>query len=267
MIRALALLALLAPAAHAQGLTQADVLQGQFRPGWQQDNGTHMAAVHLRLAPEWKTYWRSPGDAGIPPSFDWTGSENVRAVHFHWPAPRVFHLNGMQSVGYDQELVLPIEVVAKDPARPVRLRAEMELGVCRDICMPAALSLAADLLPPGGPDAVITAALRARPATAAEAGVLRVSCAVEPIQDGLRVTARMDLPPLGRGEVVVMEPGEPGIWVSEAEVRRDGQTLTAVAEMVPPSAGPFSLTRDRVTLTVIGPAGRAVEIRGCPAAP
>lgn len=268
MIRALALCFILAPAAaQAQGLTQADVLQGQFRPGWQMPEGVHMAAVHLRLAPEWKTYWRSPGDAGIPPSFDWSGSDNLRAVRFHWPAPKVFHLNGMQSVGYDQELVLPIEVVAQDPSRPVHLRAEMELGVCKDICMPAVLSLSTDLLPPGAPDATIKAALRARPASGAEAGLARLTCAIEPIADGLRITAQMDLPSLGREEAVVMEAGEPGIWVSEAVVRREGKRLTAVAEMVPPEAGPFSLSRDRVTLTVIGPAGRAVEIRGCPAAP
>lgn len=265
MIRAALLLALLSQPALSQGLTQSDVLDGRLLSGWQMQSGAYMTALHLRLAPEWKTYWRSPGDAGIPPSFDWSGSSNLRAVRFHWPAPDVFDSNGMQSLGYHDELVLPIEVIAEDPSRPVSLRAAIELGICKDICMPAALHVQAELLPPGRPDATISAALKARPASAREAGLRKITCTVEPIRDGLRITARMDLPPLGRTEAVVMEPAQPGIWVSHAEVVRDGRTLIAVSDMVPPDAQPFALAQDRMTVTVVGAGGGAVEISGCPA--
>lgn len=252
-------------AAMAQGLSQSDILDGQLRPGWQMQSGHHLSALHLRLAPEWKTYWRAPGDAGIPPSFDWSGSENLKSVRFHWPAPEVFHTNGMQSVGYHHELVLPIEVEARDPSQPVTLRARVDLGVCKDICMPASLDLTADLMPPGQPDQTIRTALKARPATAGEAGVSGLTCKVEPIRDGLRLTAEMRLSPLGADEVVVVEPGLPGVWVSEAEVERQGERLRAIVDMVPPSAEPFALVRGDIVMTVIGPAGRAVELRGCPA--
>lgn len=262
---ALSLLAFATGPALSQGMTQSDVVQGQLRPGWQMESGSHITALHLELAPEWKTYWRAPGDAGIPPSFDWSGSENLKSVRFHWPAPEVFHTNGMQSVGYHHRLVLPIEVVALDPSRPVVLRTTVDIGVCKDICMPATLDLGAELTLPGQPDKMITAALRARPATAKEAGLRQAACDVEPISDGLRVTARLTLPSLGREEVVVMEPGIPGVWVSEAVVSRDGGALTAMVDMVPPSGQPFSLSRDQLVITVIGPAGKAVEIRGCPA--
>jgi DsbC/DsbD-like thiol-disulfide interchange protein len=77
------------------------------------ENGGHMAAVELQLAPGWKTYWRSPGDAGIPPSFDWSGSENVKSVRLHWPAPEVFEANGMQTIGYHERLVLPVEITPR----------------------------------------------------------------------------------------------------------------------------------------------------------
>ena len=123
------------------------------------ENGGRMAAVELQLAPGWKTYWRSPGDAGIPPTFDWSGSENVKSVHIHWPAPEVFEANGMQTIGYHERLVLPVEVTPEDPARPVRLSVEMSLGVCDEICMPAIVDLTADLSAPGAPDAAIQAAL------------------------------------------------------------------------------------------------------------
>lgn len=261
----LALILSLSTPAFAQGVTQSDVLEGDFRLGWQMTSGSRMTALHLRLAPQWKTYWRAPGDAGIPPSFDWAGSENVKSVRFHWPTPDVFHTNGIQSVGYHDELVLPIEVIAKDPSRPVYLRAQVDLGVCKDICMPATLELTADLNGTGGPDALIAAALRSRPATAREAGLSRIACTILPIRDGLRLTAEVTLPPQGNREVVVVEPGVPGVWVSEAEVSRYGGTMTVVADMVPPSAAPFALDRQDVTLTVLGNTGRAVEIKGCPA--
>ena len=131
--------------------------------------------------------------------------------------------------------------------------------------MPASLDLSADLMPPGKPDAVITAALAARPATAKEAGVRGHDCTVQAISDGMRVTARIDMPKMGRIDAVVLEPGIPGVWVSEAEITRSGHIVQAVVDMVPPSGEPFSLTRDHLVLTVIGQGGRAVELIGCPA--
>ncbi len=265
MIRALALFTCLAAPAFAQGTTQSDVLQGQFRPGWQIEAGRHMAAMELHLAPEWKTYWRSPGEAGIPPQFDWAGSNNVASVRFHWPSPDVFRTNGMQSIGYHNSLVLPIEVVAVDPSRPVHLQARVDLGVCKDVCLPASLDLSADLTAPGSADPVIKAALKAQPISARAAGVGRVTCALEPIRDGLRLTAEVDLPSQGRAEVVAVESGLPDVWVSEAMVSRDAGRLRAVVDLVPPSGAPFALDRSGIVLTVIGAAGRAVEIKGCPA--
>ncbi|MFN3845413.1 MAG: protein-disulfide reductase DsbD domain-containing protein [Paracoccaceae bacterium] len=244
---------------------QSDVVEGQFRPGWQTGTGTHIAALHLQLAPKWKTYWRAPGDAGIPPHFDWSGSENVASVRFFWPAPDVFHTNGMQTVGYHGELMLPFEVTAKDPGKPVRLNASVELGVCKDICVPASLQLGVALPAPGQPDRAISAALNARPATGREAGLKHIACTLEPIKDGMRITARMDLPSQGKEEVVVFEAGVPGVWVSESRSGRNGRTLEAVAEMVPPSGQPFALDRGAVVVSVIGTDGRAVEIHGCPA--
>lgn len=265
MIRTLALGLCLASPLHAQGTTQADVLEGQFRPGWQMEAGRHMVALDLQLAPQWKTYWRAPGDAGIPPHFDWSGSENVASVRFHWPSPDVFQTNGMQSIGYHDALVLPIEVVAMDPSRPVRLKARVDLGVCKDICMPASLDLVADLSLPGASDPAIEAALKSQPASARRAGVGRVACKLAPLRDGMRVTAEIDVAPQGRDEVVAVESGVADVWVSEAMVSRNGGRLTAVVDMVPPSGAPFALNRGDVVLTVIGTGGRAVEIKGCPA--
>lgn len=252
------------PAASAEALSQDQILSASLLPGWQTGKGNRMAALQLDLAPHWKTYWRSPGDSGIPPEFDWTGSTNLRAVHVHWPVPEVFHLNGMRSIGYLDRLVLPIEIVPLDPALPVQLQARVDLGVCNKICMPAAVTLAATLDGPGAKDATIAAALADQPVTGSEAGLVRIACAVEPTTDGLRVTATMDLPAGSGEETVIFEPGRPGIWTSEAQAARQGGRLVAVGEMGASSGQPFALDRSALTVTVLS-RGRGVEIAGCPA--
>jgi DsbC/DsbD-like thiol-disulfide interchange protein len=261
---ALAVLLAILAAPPLQAETQDDVLQGRMLTGWKEPDGRYMAAVSLQLAPGWKTYWRSPGDAGIPPSFDWSGSRNLGAVRIHWPAPEVIRQNGMESIGYLDALTLPVEVTPLDPAKPVHLALNLALGVCHDICMPAELTLDADLSGPGARDGAIAAALAEAPLTGSEAGVTGVSCTVEPIDDGLRVTARLDLPPQGADETVVFETGEPDVWVSGATADREGPVLTAVADLVPPAGKPFALDRSDLVVTVLAQ-GRAVEIRGCPA--
>lgn len=257
-MKALILAAMVASPALAT--TQDEVLSAQILPGWQMENGHHMAGVSLQLAPEWKTYWRSPGAAGIPPLFNWSGSENVKSVRVLWPSPQVFHTNGMQTIGYHDGVILPLEVVAIDPLKPVLLRAGVDLGVCNEICMPASVALSVDLGMGLQPDAAIKAALRDLP----EAGKsVAISCEVQPIDDGLRVTALIDLP-ARQGETVVFEVADASIWVGEAASARAGGRLTAVADLVASNGAPFALDRSGVMVTVLG-GGGSVEILGCPA--
>ena len=260
----LAAVAALAPQlVAAEALTQDQILSAALLPGWQTSNGSRMSALRLDLAPHWKTYWRSPGDTGIPPEFDWSGSENLADVRLHWPVPEVFHLNGMRSIGYVGELVLPIEIVPKDPSQPVKLKARIDLGVCNEICMPATVTLSATLSGAGTKDAAIAAALSSQPLTSQQAGLAAIACEVEPTEDGLRVTAHIDMPDRGGPETVVFEPGRPGIWTTEAESHRSGNRLVAVSELGASSGQPFALDRSALTLTVLSP-GRGVEIAGCP---
>lgn len=262
MLAPLAAVVALAGPATAQSL--GDILSAEILPGWKTENGTHMTALRLRLANGWKTYWRSPGDAGIPPEFDWQGSENLQGVRLHWPAPEVFSFGGMQTVGYGRELVLPIEVWPQQAGQPVRLEGSVHLGVCRDICVPAQLDLAGLLVAPGQADPAIRAALGARPQTAREAGVKRHACQLDASSQGLSLTAVLEMPRLGRNEVVMVETADSRIWVSEAETRRQGGRLEARVDLVPPARAPFALDRSGLTITVLAD-GRAVEISGCPA--
>jgi DsbC/DsbD-like thiol-disulfide interchange protein len=228
-------------------------------PGWQEQGGTRIVGLRLDLAPGWKTYWRAPGEAGIPPVFDWSGSDNLASVRLHWPVPHVFSQGGMRTIGYDGGVVLPVEITPRDPSRPVDLRASVAMGVCRDICVPVEVDLHAVLDGPGAADGAIRAALADVPERGGSA-----DCAVEPIADGLRVTARVAVPDAGGDEMVVLEPREGDIWVSEAQVTRQGGQITAVADMVPPDGAPFALDRGAMRVTVLGD-DRVIEIAGCAA--
>lgn len=258
--------------AQAGGIA-TDMVRATVLGGWRTDAGTQMAALRLDLAEGWKTYWRAPGDAGIPPSFDWSGSENVASVRPHWPVPHVFELNGMRSIGYKQQLVLPLEVTPIDPRRPVRLNAAIDLGVCNDICVPISLHATAELPAEGRRDPLIGAALDDQPLSARQAGIARVTCEVAPIRNGLRLTASLVLPPpppatgtttgaADTGEVMVFETPDPSVWVSDSETRREGDRLIGTSDLIGSGRAPVMLDRSALRLTILG--GRhAVEIRGC----
>ena len=244
--------------------TQQDVVAATLLPGWRLADGHYMAGLQLALAPHWKTYWRAPGEAGIPPVFDWSGSRNVKAVAVHWPTPSVFTLNGMQSIGYLDAVTLPVEVTPTDPGQPVEVVLKMQLGVCKDICMPVELNFSGALQDAGSPDPLIEAALRDRPMTATEAGLTGIGCEVAPIADGLRITARLRLPVQGNPETVVFETSDASVWVASAASSRDGGVLTAAADLVPGTGAAFVLDRSGVTVTILAQ-DHAVEIKGCPA--
>ena len=96
-----------------------------------------LGGIAIQLQPGWKTYWRTPGDSGVPPRFDFSKSENVEAVTVMWPAPMKFDDGaGGTSLGYKQQVVLPLRIVAKSADKPVTLRAEISYAVCEKICIP-----------------------------------------------------------------------------------------------------------------------------------
>src|SRR5262244_3196105 len=94
------------------------------------DGATLRAGVEIRLAPGWKTYWRYPGDSGMPPRFDFAQSSNVKSATLSWPAPRRLADEGGQSIGYDGNVIFPLRIVANNPAEPVVLRLKLDYAVC-----------------------------------------------------------------------------------------------------------------------------------------
>ena len=100
-----------------------------------------MGGIAFQLEPGWKTYWRTPGDSGVPPRFDFSKSENIEAVTVLWPAPMKFDDGaGGYSLGYNNQVVLPLRIVAKSADKPVMLRADINYAVCEKLCIPVEAS-------------------------------------------------------------------------------------------------------------------------------
>lgn len=99
--------------------------------------GAFLGGIAFQLQPGWKTYWRTPGDSGVPPRLDFTKSDNVESVTVLWPAPMKFADGaGGISLGYQKQVVLPLRIVARNPDKPVTLRAAIDYAVCEKLCVP-----------------------------------------------------------------------------------------------------------------------------------
>jgi DsbC/DsbD-like thiol-disulfide interchange protein len=95
------------------------------------------AGVELKLSPGWKTYWRYPGDSGVPPRFNFSQSVNVKSVNVLWPAPNHFSDEDGQSIGYKDHVIFPLRITPEDAAKPVTLRLSLDYAVCEKLCVPA----------------------------------------------------------------------------------------------------------------------------------
>ena len=231
------------------GVEHAELLAGAA-----QADGSRLVALHLDLAPGWKTYWRSPGETGVAPVFDWNAAQNLAAAEPHWPRPEIIESDGTSTLGYHDALVLPI-LLKPAAAGPVGGRVAIDLGLCLNVCVPAHVELA---LPPA--DAPADPRVAAALALAPDRGTEPVICAVTEIADGMRVTAAVAAPEGTSAAALELLPGD--TWVSQPELSEKDGRLTATADFVGPTGKPFALDPAAVRLTLVGADG-AVEYQGC----
>ncbi len=210
--------------------------------------------LEFLMEPGWKAYWRSPGDAGLPPQVDWSGSTNLAAAEIFWPAPRRYLDHGLETVGYEKEVVLPVTARLETPGLALSLNARVDYLVCKEICIPRQANLTFELLTGGGdepsPFAVRIARYAALVPDSQEGGELAVE-RVEALGTGengrLRITARSDRP---FGDVDVFVEGPPGFWAGAPKVRKlagDRVVVLILVAGVTPSPGD-----DRKNLSLVG---------------
>jgi DsbC/DsbD-like thiol-disulfide interchange protein len=105
--------------------------------GGRNSDGAFRIGVEIQMAPGFKTYWRMPGDAGVPPVFDWAGSENVGSVAVRWPAPKRYVDGQVTTIGYKERVIFPAIIRAADPSKPTVAVLKLDYAVCDVICIPA----------------------------------------------------------------------------------------------------------------------------------
>jgi len=248
--------------AQAQRLVLSDIVQAEILPGWQAADGSRMAALHLTLADGWHTYWRIPGEAGIAPRFDWSRSQNIRSIEPLWPAPEVYDQNGLRSIVYQDELILPLRIQPQNSGRPMALMGEIQIGVCSDTCVPADLQVTAALRGVGAFDPRITDSLSQGAQPASGAGLQRTTCRLVPGDGGADLTLRATLPRVGAEEVIIMELPGSGYWVSNSRTWREGGDLVAQARVRDPDRGSVGINRSTLAFSILSE-GRLVQSTGC----
>jgi DsbC/DsbD-like thiol-disulfide interchange protein len=134
--------------------------------------------LDIQLQPGWKTYWRDPGDAGVPPTIDISANPDIAGAQFDFPAPQRHDEGDFKWAGYDYSLGLPVTFTLKDPAGPATIDAAVFLGVCETICVPVQAKLAIDPADdPDNPDdaSAVSAAFAAIPPAATPAFGIKVA--------------------------------------------------------------------------------------------
>ena len=216
--------------------------------------------VEIRLSPGWKTYWRYPGDSGVPPRFDWSGSTNLADIEILWPVPiRFDDGDGNYSIGYKHDVVIPFKVTPKDASKPVDLKLALDFAVCEKICQPANAAL--DLSVPAGGAAPSSASLVTaqdsvpRMVALDAAGPLTIESA-HLADNQIRIEARVENP--AKADLFVEGPNEDwALPLPTRETGADGRTTFVLPVDGVPKGADIATTKLRFTLT---DGTRAVEV-------
>lgn len=222
----------------------------------------------VRLAPGWKTYWRNPGDAGLPPRFDWSGSENVKVVEVGWPVPERLTAFGYDTVVYAHEVVLPVTVALAKPSGPAVIDLKIDYMVCEEICIPlrAAYRLA---LPAGEaePDAEagliakykgrVPSRQKAIGPQAGDGAISLLSAALTP--EGLDLSVRST----GGGDGLdAFVDGPDTVAFGRPAVTRGSEAGLYMLKVPVYGAGAPSLAGHDLSIVLVNGSGDAIEWRG-----
>ena len=188
--------------------------------------------VHVRLGPGWKIYWKSPGDAGVPPEFDWSASSNLAVAEVQWPVPHRASILGVESVGYTGEVLFPVRVQLEDPDFDTGAELRLVLYACSTICLREERVLKADLSHPSDPGAqALIDQWREKIPAAKSASLAIVSIELVPsAPPRVRVEATSSLPLAHPDLFVASTP--PALYGSRPDVETSGDRviLTSVLQ-------------------------------------
>ena len=240
------------------GLKSVDIIRG-----WRQSDDIHIAAINIKLEDGWKTYWRVPGIGGIAPILNWDKSKNIKNISQIWPTPNIYNEYGLQTIGYKDELLLPLQIQPIDKKQPIHLSITIDFGICSDVCVPIQTSVE-ERLPErtsiGKKNILDT--LEKAILSGNKSPFKIVKCNIVPIKDGFEVNAffeglaSFDKDTLGVVEYPVKQNG----WINQKASLISSNQLSVHAIVYNKSI--HFIDRSDLTLTIFTK-NKAFEFDGC----
>ena len=240
------------------GLKSVDIIRG-----WRQSDDIHIAAINIKLEDGWKTYWRVPGIGGIAPILNWEKSKNIKNISQIWPTPNIYYEYGLQTIGYKDELLLPLQIQPIDKKQPIHLSITIDFGICSDVCVPIQTSVE-ERLPErtsiGKKNILDT--LEKTILSGNKSLFKIVKCNIIPIKDGFEVNAffegltSFDKDTLGVVEYPVKQNG----WINQKASLISSNQLSVHAIVYNKSI--HFIDRSDLTLTIFTK-NKAFEFDGC----
>ena len=240
------------------GLKSVDIIRG-----WRQSDGIHIAAINIKLEDGWKTYWRVPGIGGIAPILNWEKSKNIKNISQIWPTPNIYNEYGLQTIGYKDELLLPLQIQPIDKKQPIHLSITIDFGICSDVCVPIQTAVE-ERLPErtsiGKKNILDT--LEKTILSGNKSLFKIVKCNIIPMKDGFEVNAffegltSFDKDTLGVVEYPVKQNG----WINQKASLVSGNQLNVHATVYNKSI--HFIDRSDLTLTIFTK-NKAFEFDGC----
>ena len=240
------------------GLKSVDIIRG-----WRQSDDIHIAAINIKLEDGWKTYWRVPGIGGIAPILNWEKSKNIKNISQIWPTPNIYNEYGLQTIGYKDELLLPLQIQPIDKKQPIHLSITIDFGICSDVCVPIQTSVE-ERLPErtsiGKKNILDT--LEKAILSGNKSPFKIVKCNIVPIKDGFEVNAffeglaSFDKDTLGVVEYPVKQNG----WINQKASLISSNQLSVHAIVYNKSI--HFIDRSDLTLTIFTK-NKAFEFDGC----
>ena len=240
------------------GLKSVDIIRG-----WRQSDDIHIAAINIKLEDGWKTYWRVPGIGGIAPILNWEKSKNIKNISQIWPTPNIYNEYGLQTIGYKNELLLPLQIQPIDKKQPIHLSITIDFGICSDVCVPIQTAVE-ERLPErtsiGKKNILDT--LEKAILSGNKSPFKIVKCNIVPIKDGFEVNAffeglaSFDEDTLGVVEYPVKQNG----WINQKASLISSNQLSVHAIVYNKSI--HFIDRSDLTLTIFTK-NKAFEFDGC----
>lgn len=221
------------------------------------------AGIEIKMQPGWHTYWRYPGDAGVPPRFDFSQSQNLKSVEVRWPAPQRIPEQGLVAIGYTGDVILPLAIVPQIRGEPVKLRLTLDYAVCEMLCVPAEGK--AELVLTGGASsherALAAAEARVPKRTALGEGSALIVRSVRREDTGRRPRIIVDVAAPPAAEIALFAEGPTADWALPVPAAVDGapkglQRFAFELDGAPPGA---SYDGARIALTAVA-GDAAIEV-------